>query len=57
MRGGLHCATDDKTVRRFGRDDGGMGWAIMEGGPVCRRLLEMDVTAMRWSAVRGMRQG
>jgi hypothetical protein len=22
MRGSLHCATDDETVRRFGRDDG-----------------------------------
>ena len=25
MRGSLHCATDDETVRRFGRDDGFWG--------------------------------
>ena len=25
MRGSLHCATDDETVRCFGRDDGDFG--------------------------------
>src|SRR6202044_2883713 len=27
MRGSLHCATDDETVHRFGRDDAVRGWA------------------------------
>jgi len=26
IRGSLHCATDDETVRRFGRDDGCLWW-------------------------------
>jgi hypothetical protein len=33
MRGSLHCATDDETVRRFGRDDAVLqGWRLRLSG-------------------------
>jgi hypothetical protein len=49
MRGSLHCATDDETVRRFGRDDDSL---VGKEGEDCKGKLQRQLQEQQQPVLR-----